>query len=222
MVIKKKAEHDPVADLYMVDAYMRWALLAAEEVVGQRGLGIVLREAGLERLINNYPPNELRLSGNLSYGDYADLSSGLLNFYGRAGKSMVLRIGRISAKHGIEQQGALFGLGAVIAAKVLPLPTQLKIGLDTIQNGFQKLANSVGQELHLRIEDRGDRWAYVAPECAMCAGKQADDRICWLFNGTLQESLHWQTGKDLVIEEVECRALGAPACVWEVSKTPKE
>lgn len=222
MVIKKKAEHDSVADLYMVDAYMRWALLAAEEVVGQKGLHIVLREAGLERLINNYPPNELKLSGLLSYGDYANLSSGLLNFYGRAGKSMVLRIGRISAKHGIEQQGALFGLGAVIAAKILPLPQQLKIGLDTIQSGFHKLANSVGQELHLRIEDRGDKLAYVAPECAMCAGKAADDRICWLFNGTLQESLHWQTGRDLVIEEVECRALGAPACVWEVSKTPKE
>ena len=221
MVIKNKTEHDPVVDLYMVDAYMRWALLAAEEVVGQKGLSIVLREAGLERLIDNYPPNELKLSGLLSYGDYADLSAGLLNFYGRAGKSMVLRIGRISAKHGIEQQGALFGLGAVIAAKVLPLPAQIKIGLDTIQNGFRKLAGSVGQELQLSIEDRGDKWAYTAHDCAMCGGKQADDRICWLFNGTLQESLHWQTGKDLQIEEVECRALGAPACVWEISKTPK-
>jgi predicted hydrocarbon binding protein len=221
MVITPKTERDPVAELYMVDAYMRWALLAAEEVVGHQGLGIVLRQSGLERLIDNYPPNELKLSGSLTYGDYASLSAGLLTFYGRAGKSMVLRIGRISAKHGIEQQGALFGLGAVIAAKILPLPQQLKIGLDTIQNGFQKLANSVGQQLHLHVEDRGDKWAYVAPECAMCAGKGADDRICWLFNGTLQESLHWQTGKDLVIEEVECRALGAPACVWEVSKTPK-
>ena len=221
MVIKKKTEHDAVTDLYMVDAYMRWALLAAEEVVGQKGLGIVLREAGLERLVGNYPPNELKLSGLLSYGDYADLSAGLLNFYGRAGKSMVLRIGRISAKHGIEQQGALFGLGAVIAAKILPLPQQLKIGLDTIQNGFRKLAGSVGQELHLSIEDHGDKWAYVAHDCSMCGGKQADDRICWLFNGTLQESLHWQTGKDLIIEEVECRALGAPACVWEINKTPK-
>jgi predicted hydrocarbon binding protein len=221
MQINTKAEYDPVADLYMVDAYMRWALLAAEEVVGHQGLSIVLREAKLQQLINNYPPNELKLSGMLSYGDYANLSSGLLNFYGRAGKSMVMRIGRISAKHGIEQQGALFGLGAVIAAKVLPIPMQLKIGLDTIQNGFKKLAASVGQELHLRVEDRGDRWAYVAPECAMCAGKQADDRICWLFNGTLQESLRWQTGKDFDIQEVECRGLGAPACVWEVSKTPK-
>ncbi|MGH2523367.1 MAG: V4R domain-containing protein [Anaerolineales bacterium] len=221
MEIKNKAEYDPVADLYMVDAYMRWALLAAEEVVGHQGLSIVLRQAGLAQLINNYPPNELKLSGMLSYGDYANLSAGLLNFYGRAGKSMVMRIGRISAKHGIEQQGALFGLGAVIAAKVLPIPMQLKIGLDTIQSGFKKLAASVRQELHLYVQDRGDRWAYVAPECAMCAGKQADDRICWLFNGTLQESLRWQTGRDLDIQEVECRALGASACVWEVSKTPK-
>lgn len=221
MQITKKTDYDPVADLYMVDAYMRWALLAAEEVVGHQGLSVVLREAGLPQLINNYPPNELKLSGMLSYGDYANLSSGLLTFYGRAGKSMVLRIGRISAKHGIEQQGALFGLGAVIASKILPIPAQLKIGLDTIQNGFKKLAASVGQELHLRVEDRGEKWAYVAPECAMCAGKQADGHICWLFNGTLTESLHWQTGKDFEIQEVECRALGAPACVWEVNKTPK-
>jgi predicted hydrocarbon binding protein len=221
MEIKTKDTYDPVVDLYMVDAYMRWALLAAEEVVGHQGLSIVLRQAGLERLINSYPPNELKLSGLLSYGDYANLSTGLLTFYGRAGKSMVMRIGRISAKHGIEQQGALFGLGAVIAAKVLPIPAQLKIGLDTIQGGFSKLAASVGQELHLHVEDRGDKWAYKAPECAMCAGKASDSAICWLFNGTLQESLRWQTGRDFDIVEVECRALGAPACVWEVSKTPK-
>jgi predicted hydrocarbon binding protein len=222
MQIRKKSIYDPVADLYMVDAYMRWALLAAEEVVGHQGLSIVLRQAGLERLIDNYPPNELKLSGLLSYGDYANLSTGLLTFYGRAGKSMVLRIGKISAKHGIEQQGAWFGLGAVIASKVLPIPAQLKIGLDTIQNGFKKLAASVGQELHLHVEDRGEKWAYIAPECAMCAGIEADAPICWLFNGTLAESLRWQTGREFDIQQTECRATGAPACIWEVSKTPKE
>lgn len=221
MEIKPKAEQDPVAALYMVEAYMRWALLAAEEVAGTNGLAIVLRQSGLERLIGHYPPNELRLNSQLSYGDYANLNAGLLTFYGRAGKSMIMRIGRISAKYGIEQQGAWFGLGAVIASKVLPFPAQLKIGLDTIQTGFSKLAASAGQQLHLHVEDRGDKWAYIAPECAMCAGKQADASMCWLFNSTLQESLHWQTGKDLDIQEVECRALGAPACVWEVSKTPK-
>ena len=77
MEIQDKAEHDPVADFYQVDAYMRWALLAAEEVVGKRGLGIVLREAGLERLIDNYPSGELNPSGHISFGDYAALNAGL-------------------------------------------------------------------------------------------------------------------------------------------------
>ena len=61
----------------------------------------------------------------------------------------------------------------------------------------------------------------IYEDCALCAGKQAAEKICWVFNGALQEALKWQTGKDFEIAEVECRALGAPACVWEISKTPK-
>ncbi|MCP4542761.1 MAG: 4-vinyl reductase, partial [Chloroflexi bacterium] len=52
--IKAKSEHDPAADIDLVDALMRWALLASEEVVGEKGLRIVLRDAGLERFIGNY------------------------------------------------------------------------------------------------------------------------------------------------------------------------
>ena len=61
MEITNKSVHDPVADLHVVDAYMRWALLAAEEVAGKSGLVVVLRQAKLERFIDNYPPNELKV-----------------------------------------------------------------------------------------------------------------------------------------------------------------
>ncbi len=53
--ITENPTHDAVADLKVVDAYMRWALEAAEEVVGKDGLAVVLRDAKLERFINNYP-----------------------------------------------------------------------------------------------------------------------------------------------------------------------
>ena len=125
MEIESKTERDPVADMHTVDAYMRWALLAAEEVVGKKGLTVVLRDAGLERFIDNYPPEELTPSGSITFGDYAALNTGLLNFFGRAGKSMLLRTGRLSALHGIEQQGAVFGIAVIVASKVLPIPTQL-------------------------------------------------------------------------------------------------
>lgn len=213
MEIRNKPEHDPAAGLYLVDAYMRWALVAAEEVAGEHGLNIVLCEAGLERFIGNYPPDELRISRELTFGDYADLNAGLLNFFGRAAKSMALRIGRLSAGQGIEQQSALFGLAALVASKVLPVPTQLKLGMENMQNGFRKLNQSVGQDFRLHIDDRGDRLAYIAEDCPFCAGKEASGPICWIWVGRLQESVHWLIGKELEIAEVECRAMGAPACV---------
>ena len=222
MEIKNKAEHDPVADRKMVDAYVRWALLAAEEVVGKQGMNVVLREAGLERLSGNYPPNELKPTGSFTHGDYANLNAALLNFFGRAGKSMVLRIGRISAKHGIEQQGAMFGLAALIASKLLPFSAQIKIGAEAMQDGFRKVYQTIGQEYRARAEDRGDKIAYITSDCPVCAGKHSSEPICWIHTGVLLEGVRWQTGKEAVIQQTASRAMGAPECVWEVSKTPKE
>jgi predicted hydrocarbon binding protein len=219
--IRDKPEHDAIADLNIVDAYMRWALLASEEVVGKRGLSVVLRDAGLERFIDNYPPDETRVISGLTFGDYSNLSAGLLAFFGRAGKGMLQRIGRLSAQHGIRQQGAVFGLATALSSKVLPVPMQLRIGLTNMQNGFRKLSQQVGQQVCLSLEDRGDRFAYVDEDCSQCAGKEADAPICLIRTGTLVEALRWLTGKEFDVQEVECRAMGAPACVWEIVKSPK-
>jgi predicted hydrocarbon binding protein len=222
MEIKDRAQHDPVADLHIVDAYMRWALLASEEVVGKQGLGIVLRDAGLERFADDYPPDETQVLSNLTFGDYANLSTGLLSFFGRAGKGMLRRIGRLSAQHGIKRQGAVFGLATALSSKILPVPVQLKIGLTNMQNGFVKLSREMGEEVHLRLEDRGDHFAYVDQDCSQCAGKEADAPICLIRTGTIQEALHWLTGREFDVREIECRSMGAPACVWKVPKAPKE
>lgn len=222
MEIRNKTEHDPVADLNIVDAYMRWALLAAEEVVGEKGMHIVLRQANLERLIGNYPPNETQMLSKFTFADYSNLCASLLNFFGRAGKSMTLRIGRISAQHGADQQSAAFGLDILVkASRLLPLAAQQKAGMIVMQNGFRKISESVGQKLSMSVEDRGDKIAYIAESCPVCAGKLADTHICWVQNGALVQSALWLTGKEFEVEEVECRAMGAPACVWEMSKTPK-
>ena len=222
MEIKDKIPNDPVASLHLVDAYMRWALLAAEEVVGKKGLHVLLRERGLERFIDNYPPELLKISGSITLGDYAQLCAGLLTFFGRAGKSMVIRIGRLTSKYAIEKQSAVYNVAAKTAAKFMPSGLQVKLVLDSMVNGYNKLYAENGQELHFSLEDRGDKWAFISVECPLCAGKAADLPMCWGRIGTLKEALFWLTGKDFDVEEVECRALGASACVWEVNKTPKE
>lgn len=216
--IHNRAVHDPVADLPIVDAYMRWALLAAEDVVGKQGMSAILRQIELARLIDNYPPDVLKVSGSFTYADYANLNCGLLEFFGRAGKSMTMRVGRSSVRHGIEQQSEVFGIAVLIASKLLPLPTQIRKGLESMQNGYRRLMPDV----KLLLEDRGDKIAYITETCSLCAGKEANSHICWTFSGVLQGLLNWQTGKELEIDEVQCRAQGAPTCVWEISKKPKE
>lgn len=222
MEIKNRPEHDPVADKKMVDAYVRWALLATEEVAGKQGLAVVLREVGLGRFVDNYPPDELSVTGNTTFGDYANLNAGLLNFFGRASKSMLLRVGRLSAKYGIDRQSAMFGLAALVASKVLPLPAQLKLGMEAMQDGFRKVYGTGGVDMRLRVEDRGERLAYIAEDCPMCAGKTARAPICFIHTGALTEGFRWQTGREIEVNEIECRAMGAPACVWEANKTPRE
>ena len=221
MEIRNKAQPDPVSDIPMVEAYMTWALKAAEEVVGKQSLAIILRENGLERFIDHYPPENLILSKDVSSRDYSNLCTGILQFYGRAGKSVVIRIGRISSKFGVEKQGAVFNVAARTAIKLLPTASQIKSGLDNIQGGFRKIYKDSGCEFHVDIEDRGDKWAYISKTCPICAGKESDTHICWSWIGTLKEGLIWLTGKEFDVEEVECRAKGATACVWEISKAAK-
>ena len=222
MAISDKPQLDPVTQMHITDAYMRWALEAVEEVAGKHGLEVVLRDAGLAHLIGNFPDDKVEVSGAITYGEYANLNAGLLNFFGRAAKSMIIRIGRISTRKAIDRQSALFGLAALLAAKVLPTPTKLKMGMEAQISGFKKLSQAAGEDYVGRVEDRGNRFAYIVETCAICAGKSADQAICTLYTGTLLESIQWLTGQQFDIQEVECRALGAPACVWEISKQPKE
>ncbi|NJN19731.1 MAG: 4-vinyl reductase [Oscillochloris sp.] len=221
MEIKDKAEHDPATEILLVDAYMRWALLAAEEVVGKNGLAVILRQSGLEQFIGNYPPEQLKVTTGLTLYHYASLNAGLLNFFGRAARSMAMRIGRQSTRYAIEHQSALFGTAALLASKVLPVPTQIKMGLSAMQAGFRRLSQAVGQERHLGLEDRRETWAYIDHDCPMSAGKSSDEPMGWIQTGAIQEALRWQIGKDFEVEQVACRSMGAPASIWLVHKTPK-
>ncbi|HMQ31011.1 MAG TPA: 4-vinyl reductase [Chloroflexaceae bacterium] len=221
MEIRDRPEHDPATELLLVDAYMRWALLAAEEVVGKNGLTVVLRQAGLEQLVGSYPPEQLKATTGLTLAHYAALNAGLLTFFGRAARSMALRIGRSTARYAINRQSALFGTAALLASKVLPVSTQIKMGLSAMQSGLRRLSQSVGQERRLALEDRGDSWAYLDYDCSMSAGKLSDEPMGWIQTGAIQEALHWQTGRDFEVVQVACRSMGAPASVWLVSKEPK-
>jgi hypothetical protein len=129
MDVKLKPTHDPMGDWGFVNAYTRWALLTAEEVAGQKGLNIVLRNAGLERYIGNYPPKDFKVGGKIS--DDTAFCIELLNFFGRAGRGSLIRIGRKSTQLGLKIQADQFGLNNLVtASQLLPAGMKLKAGIE--------------------------------------------------------------------------------------------
>lgn len=223
MNITPKTTPDPVSAIRLSDAQLRWALQAVEEVAGQQGAEIVLRQAGLPQLIGHYPDGQVEFSGQYCFNDYARLNSELLTFFGRGGRSMVMRIGRTSYRLALERYNALLGAAALAGVKLVPESKRIKIGLDLMRMTWDRLYSSNHlPTLRIAVEDRGDRVAYILHDCMACAGHSADAPMCYVATGLFQESLRWLTGQDYDIRETECRSLGAEACVWEFNKTPKE
>lgn len=218
--IKNRTMVDPVATIPIVNAYMRWILEAAEEVLGAGVLAEILAESKLQKLEGHYPPDNMQLSESLTLKDYANLSSVLINRYGVEGKDRVTRIGRIAAQPALNQQGKLLNFAARNALRLLPMSKQVKTVLDSIKSDVEKVYAAEGHSTHLSLEDRGEKWAYIDEDCACCSGKTANHPICWLWSGTLEESLNWLTRKEFKVEQVSCRAMGDGACVWEVDKKP--
>lgn len=222
MNITPKPYPDPLSGLKFQDGGLRCALLAAEEVAGKPGLNVVLNQSGLAYLANHYPEDLSKPSGQYTFEEYGKFNIGLLNFFGRGGRSMVMRIGRLSQQYGTEQMNALAGATIISALRLIPEGMRVKKGLELMKFAFERIFDYQGQPMTIHVEERGDKLAFCLETCACCCGYTADQPICYCLTGMLQEGLHGIFGKEREVDvrEVECRAMGAPACVFEMAKIP--
>ncbi len=221
MEIKDKPTHDPVADIPLSDARLRWLLLAVEDIAGKQGTTAVLRGSNMPELIDAYPPENPSVKGKFTFAEYANINAALLSFFGRGGRSMIARAGRLAFTRGLEKYGPLLG-AALAAIRVLPEGSRMKVGLEGLKFTWEKMYKDAGlPPLDIRIQDCGDHFTYTVADCLCCAGKVCDGPMCYLTVGTLQEGLKWLMGKDYDVREIACRAMGAQACVFAVQKIAK-
>ena len=196
-------------DAKIVNSLVRQALTSAQEVMGDNGLNAVLRTSGLERFIDNFPPNDLQPSINAS--QYAQLNQSIEDFYGRGGKGMLLRIGKASFQYGVREQAALLGIAGV-ALKLLPEKQRIKF----ILNGMADALKKSNPEVNAWVDERGDKLAYIESTCAICHGRHSETAICHLYLGSVAEAVQWATGKEYAVSETHCIAKGDEYCRFEV------
>lgn len=199
----------------IVNALVRQALSAAEEVMGTHGLHAVLRTSGLERFIDNLPPDDL--NPGIQAAEYAKLNEAIESFYGRGGRGMLQRIGKASFQYGLREQSALLGLAGA-ALKLLPEKQRIKFVLNSLVNALKK----TNPQVEAWVEDDGDQLAYVESTCAICNSRHSDKPICHLYVGTIGEAVLWASGQKHEIIETHCLAKGDPYCRFEVGEAKNE
>lgn len=189
-------------------------LLGMQEVIGKSGMDAVLRQAGLENLIEKYlPPRSERA---FSFETVSLLQRNLEQIYGpRGGRGLALRAGRASFKYGIKEYGSLLGL-TEIAFRLLPLSTKLHTGARKFADLFNKHTDQ-----KVRLEEADNKIFWHIELCPLCWDRNTEQPVCHLAVGLLQEGLYWLSGgKVFNVEETACIARGDKTCTITIDTVP--
>lgn len=196
-------------DSVVANTIMLQALKSSEEVMGANGLHAVLRSSGLERFVDNMPPNDLNPSVKSS--EYARLLQAIEEFYGRASKGMLRRIGKASFQYAVREQAALLGVAGV-ALKLLPEKQRIKFILNNVGSALKK----INPDVDAWVEEKDGNIAYIEKTCSICWGRQSAQPLCHLYVGSISEAVLWATGVEREVVETHCLAKGDEYCRFEV------
>jgi len=200
--------------LYYPNKIARIYIMAMEDVMGKNGLNAILNLAGLQSYIDNYPNDNLERQ--FDFADFTALNAALEDMYGpRGGRGLALRAGRACFSQGLKNFGALAGVGD-LAFKVLPLGAKLKMGLPAMATIFTNFSDQISE-----VGEFDDHYTYTIKRCPVCWGRTADKPVCHAAVGLLQEGLRWVSGgHEFRVVETECKAAGAPNCLFVIYKEP--
>ncbi|HUS94667.1 MAG TPA: 4-vinyl reductase [Patescibacteria group bacterium] len=192
----------------------RIVLVAMNDIIGNHGVNATLNLAGVPDLVNNYPPNNLKLG--FRFENLAAIQETMDDMFGlRGGRLLAMRTGRETFKYALKDFMPVLGI-ADLAFRPLHLGIKLKIGLGVFAETFNKFTDQV-----VRLEEEIDRHLWIIERCPVCWQRKSTNPCCHLAVGLLKESLNWvSNGREFRVEEIQCIAAGDSACVIAIYKQP--
>lgn len=192
----------------------RLILHSMEEVIGKSGMDAILNLVVGDELkqVHTSASNER----TFSFEAIRQLHLALEQAYGpRGGRGLALRTGRACFKYGLKEYGSLLGL-TEMAFRLLPIPTKLHTGARSFAELFNKHTDQ-----QVRVEETDTHIFWHIERCPLCWERTAEEPICHLAVGLLQEALYWLSGgKVFSVEETACHARGDERCTITILKAP--
>ena len=192
----------------------RIILLSMEEVMGKNGVNAILKLASLSTLMEAYPSDNNELA--FPFNTLSSITDTLEQSYGpHGGRGLALRVGRACFNYGVRQYGTQLGL-TEMAFRLLPLPMKVSAGAKV----FAELFNNFTDQ-RVRVEEDDGKLLWHIDRCPLCWERKAQDPVCHLAVGLLQEALYWLSGgKVFNVEEQTCIAAGDITCTIVIDQTP--
>ncbi len=189
----------------------RIVLSALEEVVGRDGLLALLRLARLEdwaqEIEDDFRPT-------VTFEAVGRLSAALDELYGPTeGQWLARQVGHRAFRLGAEGLGFALGL-ADVGRRLLPPAVKIRLGMETLAEFFNRYSDQ-----RVRLGEDNDFYYWIAESGGFCYGRRTTYPACGMATGLLSATLSWMRGgAGVEVQEVECRAQGAPHCTFRIPK----
>ncbi len=179
------------------------------EELGADVLPAVLEEAGLPA--SAIAEESLAgLDGLQCAATYSDLQRALRAYYGRGARGTLLRIGHKMWEWMVSQANFREKAELEITRR-LPVPARRRRVLDFVAERLREGGGSTSIhqiDLDLLLADQAS---------AATCNQSSTGPICFVSRGIIQAALTWATGQEADVEEIACKAAGAPACEFKVT-----
>ena len=187
--------------------FTRLFFRAVVEQLGNYSLHTMLRLAGLERYI--YQLASVKPQPELLSSDYAKFQHEIRAYYGRGARGSLNRIGQRIFQWRVEEAPLLDKIH-LLWLHLLPATVRRKRSLDWLA---RQLRGSNGQ---ISVHTLDLDLIFVVHTSDSACGQSADEPICWVTQGMIQEALRWATDEEADIEEISCRAVGGGPCTFKI------
>ena len=182
--------------------------------MGRNGVNAILKLASLPSVIENYPPSNKERE--FSFSTLSALTGTLERMYGpHGGRGIALRVGRACFNNGVRQYGTQIGVTEK-AFRLLPLQGKVSTGAKALAELFNAFTDQ-----KVRVVEENGKLFWHIERCPLCWERHAQEPVCHLAVGLLQEALYWLSGgKVFNVEEVTCIATGDDACSIVIDQSP--
>jgi hypothetical protein len=179
---------------WISNAQMRGTLQVVAELLGRNGQTAVLRLAGLERYIEQLPPDNDQME--VPRGDMSALFSGIISMFGDQGaRGVFRRWGHAFAAKRAQRRLALRLLRPVMR-------------LVSPERGAQFVLEHLLRHIDLGrddrppiLQDRGDSFVLEFIDCVYCHSQNLSQPNCLTVIGLIEGLLRWTTGHDFEVSQ---------------------